>query len=353
MKRRSRRRLLRLAILLPPLGFIAVFGYWRFLVSDAFRVLVERILGRALRAEVTIGSHEVESLALRRIALEGLSVEFLSEGAPSGVRFEAKEATASASILLGVGPLEEVVVRDAEASFTGPASTVTRLDFFARPKRGAGVGRIRLEGMAVSFTVGERTYRVGGMDWTFDFSGGGLRLRAEIGRLRVDGVRSKGLEEESPSIRFDVEVDGPRVALRNLRVKGRSGWQAEGEMVADLAHAMPEVRGRVDLWDLPVSRIYTPRPGVEISPHAHVERTISFEGPVDRVRVEVTTDVKGLTFADKKLGLRAEGVTLSGLKTVGRFNMVEIVRKLLKGPEREPAEAGDADRDVSNGSPGE
>jgi hypothetical protein len=270
------------------------------------------------------------------------------------VRFDAREATASASILLGVGPLEEVVMRDAEASFKGPASGIARLDLLARPRRAARVGRIRIEGMAVSFAAGGRTFRVGDMGWTFDFSGGTLRLSADVDRLRIEGVHSKGLKEEAPGISFDVEVSGPtsfaeateadrslgeggpKVVLRELKVEGRSGWRAQGEMEADLARATPEFSGRIDLWDLPVSRVYTPRPGVEISPQAHVERTICFEGPADRLRVEVTTDVKGLTYADAKLGLRAEGVTL-WQKGTGCYNMPEILRKLLAKQERGPA----------------
>ncbi|MHC4200923.1 MAG: AsmA family protein, partial [Planctomycetota bacterium] len=276
---RSRQRMVRLAILLPPLLFLTVFGYWRFLGSDAFQALVERILERALAGEVTIGSHEVESLAFKRIRLSDLSVEFNSLGAPSGVRFDAREATASASILLGVGPLEEVVMRDAEASFKGPASGIARLDLLARPRRAARVGRIRIEGMAVSFAAGGRTFRVGDMGWTFDFSGGTLRLSADVDRLRIEGGHSKGLKEEAPGISFDVEVSGPtsfaeateadrslgeggpKVVLRELKVEGRSGWRAQGEMEADLARATPEFSGRIDLWDLPVSRVYTPRPG--------------------------------------------------------------------------------------------
>jgi hypothetical protein len=362
---RSRQRTVRLAVLLPPLLFLTVFGYWRFLESDAFRALVERILQRALAGDVTIGSHEVESLAFKRIRLSDLSVEFTSLGGPSGVRFEAKEATASASIILGVGPLEEVVMRDAEASFRGPASLIARLDLLARPRRASRVGRIRIEQMAVSFATGGRTFRVGGMGWTFDFSGGSLRLSADVDPLRIEGVRSKGLEEEAPSISFDVEVSGatsfaeateadrslgeggPKVVLRELKTQGRSGWQAEGKMEADLACAVPEFRGRVDLWDLPVSRVYPPLPGVEISPQAHVERTICFEGPADRLRVEVTTDVKGLTYADGKLGLRAEGVTLR-LKGTGCYDLLEILRKLLANEEREPKETDDARSDVQD-----
>lgn len=344
---RSRQRMVRLAILLPPLLFLTVFGYWRFLGSDAFRALVERILERALAGEVTIGSHKVESLAFKRIRLSDLSVEFTSLGVPSGVRFEAKEAIASASILLGVGPLEEVVMRDAEASFKGPASGIARLDFLARPRRAARVGRIRIEQMAVSFATGGRTFRVGGMGWTFDFSGGSLRLSADVDRLRIEGVHSKGLEEEAPSISFDVEVSGPKVVLRELKVGGRSGWRAQGEMEADLARATPEFSGRIDLWDLPVSRVYKPRPGVEISPQAHVERSICFEGPADRLAVEVTTDVKGLTYADAKLGLRAGGVTLR-LKGTGCYDLTAILKKLLAKQERGPAETDDASSNVQD-----
>ncbi len=335
--------------MMPPLVFLTVFGYWRFLGSGAFRVLMERILERALRADVTIGSHEVESLAFRRIRLSDLSVEFMAGGEPSGVRFKAKEATASAPVLLGIGPLEEVVIRDAEARLDGPASTVARLDFLTRPKRASSVGRIRLEAMAVSFTAGERTYRVGGMDWTFDFSGRGLRLSAEVGRLRIEGLRSKGLEEEAPSVRFDIEVDGTKVVVRKLSVRGASGWQAGGEMEVDLGPEPPLVRGRVDLWDLPVSIIYTPPLGVEISPRAHVEQRIEFRGPLDRVRFEVTTDVKGLTYRDGRLGLAASGVTLKSLRKVKYYDVMQLLRGMLREKGTAPTEAGDVQRNLSNG----
>ena len=87
---RSGQRAVRLAVILPPLVFMAVFGYWKFLGSDSFRVLVERLLGAALSAEVTIGSHEVEGPA--SISLRDLSIEFRSDDAPGGVR-RSLEAT--------------------------------------------------------------------------------------------------------------------------------------------------------------------------------------------------------------------------------------------------------------------
>ena len=91
---RPGQRAVRLGAILPPLVFIAVLGYWRFLGSDSFRVLVERLLGSALSAEVRIGSHAVEGPA--RILLRDLSIEFRSDDGPSGVRFTAKTARARA-----------------------------------------------------------------------------------------------------------------------------------------------------------------------------------------------------------------------------------------------------------------
>ena len=325
---RSGLRAVRLAAILPPLVFLAGLGYWRFLGSDSFRALVERLLESALSAEVTIGSHKVESPA--SISIEGLEIEFRSVDKPSGVRFTAKTARARARTLLGVGPLEDVVVMGAEANFAGSPAEIARLDFLSRPKGRGGMKVLRLERMTISFVRGGKDFRVRDTDWEIDFSGGGVEISALTKALGIEGLKSAALEEEAPRVSFDLDIDGPRVRLRNFAARGRSGWGLEGTIEANVGAEVLHLSGKLELWDLPLSRIYTPRQGVEISSSAHVEQTIEFAGPVDNVRFEVTTKLKGLSYADEKLGLEAKGVTSDPLKKVTHKNLLELVRSLTQ-----------------------
>ncbi|MHC5058781.1 MAG: hypothetical protein ACYTKD_29330 [Planctomycetota bacterium] len=350
---RPGQRAVRLAAILPPLVFLAVFGYWRFLGSDSFRVLMERLLGAALSAEVTIGSHAVDGPA--RISLEDLSIEFRADDGPSGVRFTAKTARARSRALLGVGSLEDVVVLGAEASFAGSPADIARLDFLKRPKGRGGIKVLRLESMTVSFVRDGRSFRVRDTDWEVDFSGGGVDISAATEALRIEGLKSAGLEEEAPEIAFGLEVDGPCVRLRDLAARGRSGWGLEGTIEADVGAETLHLCGKLDVWDLPLSRIYTPRPEVDISSSAHVEQTIEFAGPVDNVRFEVTTRLKGLTYVDRKLGLEAKGVTVDPLKKVICRDLLKFFRGLARDGgegsgrgERRPGEAEDAGSDVQD-----
>ncbi len=327
-----RRRFLRRAPAVGALLVIAVFGYWRFLESDAFRSIVERVLARTLAADVTVGSHEVGGLSFRTIILRDLSVEFRAGGIPSGVRFSAKEAEARAERLLGLGAIECVSMSDAEASVRGAASDVGRLDVLRRRRGRAGIGRMTLERMAVSFESGGKSYRVGDMSWTFDFSEGALRAEAGLDVLRIDGLHSPALEREAPSMSLSLLIEGHRIAVRDLDVRGASGWRLAGKLNAvgreDIA-----LDGELMLWNLPVNVIRPPRPGVEISAGARVERTITFKGSPDRLLVRVRTDIKGLTYVDKRLGIKAEGVTLKDMQTSGTFDLPEIIRKLIE-PQR-------------------
>jgi hypothetical protein len=329
---RSGQRAVRLAAILPPLVFFVIFGYWKFLGSDSFRVLVERVLGSALSADVEIGSHEVDGPA--RLSLKDLSIRFRSRGGPSGVRFTAKTARARARSLLGVGPLEDVVVSGAEASFAGSPAEVAQLDFLKRPKGRGGMKTLRLEDMTIAFVRDGRSFRVRDTDWEIDFSGGGVRISAATEAFAVEGLKSAGLEAEAPKIAFDLEIDGPRVRLRDFSARGRSGWGLEGTIEADVGGEALYLRGTLDLWDLPLSRIYTPREGVEISSSAHVEQTIEFAGPVDNVRFEVTTRLKGLTYVDRKLGLEARGVSSDPLKEVNHRDLLALVRGLMRDTAR-------------------
>jgi len=335
---RSGQRAVRLGAILPPLVFIAIFGYGKFLGSDSFRVIVERLLGAALSADVTIGSHEVEGPA--SISLSDLSIRFRSVDGPGTVCFTAKSARARAGSILGVGPLEDVVVSGAEASFAGSPADVARLEFLKRPKGRGGIKALKLEDMTISFAWDGRIFRVRDTDWVVDFSGGGAKISVATEAFGIEGLISAKLKEEAPSIEFDLEIDGPRVRLRDLAARGRSGWGLEGTIEADNAGEALHLSGKLDLWDLPLSRIYTPKQGVEISSSAHVEQTIEFDGPVDDVRFEVATKVKGLTYVDRQLGLEAKGVTLEPRKVIHK-NLLELVRKLTRATV--PASGGHED----------
>jgi len=325
----------RLGAILPPLVFFAIFGYEKFLGSDSFRVIVERVLGAALSADVTIGSHQVESPA--SISLSDLSIRFRSVDGAGTVCFTAKSARARAGSILGVGPLENVVVSGAEASFSGAPEDIARLEFLKRPKGRGGIRALRLEDMTISFARDGRIFRVRDTDWAVDFSGGGVRISVATEAFGIEGLRSVGFEEEAPSISFDLEIDGPRVRLRNFAARGRSGWGLEGTIEAEHSAESLHLSGKLDLWDLPLSRIYTPKKGVEISSSAHVEQTIEFDGPVDDVRFEVETKLKGVTYVDRKLGLDAKGVTVN-LMNVEHKNLLELVHALTRATE--PASGG-------------
>ncbi len=129
-----------------------------------------------------------------------------------------------------------------------------------------------------------------------------------------------------------------------LYVESRTGWKLGGELQADLARSPVEISGGLDLWNLPIDRVLTQMPGIEIARTAHIDHRIDFKGPLDRLRVEVTTNVKGMDFADRRLQLEARGVTL-GLKKVGYFDIVGMLRGLL-------AEEGDAEGDAEGDEEG-
>jgi hypothetical protein len=342
---RSGQRAVRLAAILPPLVFLAIFGYWKFLGSDSFRVLVERALGAALSAEVTVGSHEVEGAA--SISLADLSIDFRSHDGPSSIRFTAKTARARAQSLLGVGPLEEVIVSGAETSFAGSPAEIARLEFLKRPKGRGGIKVLGLKGMTISFLRDGRNFRVRDTDWVVDFSGGGVKISAATEALVVEGLKAAGLEEEPPKVSFDLEIDGPRVRLQNFSARGRSGWGLEGTIEVDVGRKTLYLSGKLDVWDLPLSRTYTPKRGVEISSSAHVEQTIVFAGPVNDVRFEVTTRVKSLTYTDRKLGLEAKGVTLDQRKVVHK-DLLKLFRGLTRAATPGPGGSQDAGSDVQD-----
>jgi len=314
--------------MLPPLLAFALYGYWRFLSSDAFRVLLERALSRALAAEVRIGSHELGGVA--SIALRGLSAEFLAGSRPSGVSFRAEEARSYSSGVLGIGAIEKVTLSDVELRVDGPASNLAKLDLIARGARGAAVRRVELERAGFSFVWGGSEYRISGTNWALDFSEGKTRLAAELRALRVEGVSSSALDAEAPEIAFDIEIEGDRVALKRLEVSGRSGWRLAGDLEVNLGvRPSPAVVGELELWDLRVSRIYSPPPGVEITPGASVRRTIRLSGPADDLAMSVTTKVTGLSYADRPLGLEASEVTLD-VSGSGRLNVLDLLRRVVK-----------------------
>jgi hypothetical protein len=373
---RARERTLRLAVILPPLFFLAIFGYWRFLGSSACRALVEMILGRTLGARVTIGAHRIARL--KEIELSDLEMEFLvssgdrADDRPSGVTFKARRAVACAGRLLGLGPLERVVFEDPEACFSAALSSVTRLALFRRRAGRPGVKKVEFRNMAVAFTPAGRHeqnsltgqlgkgsagrparemagYRIGGMDLELDFSGERLRMSADLGELRVEGVRSprleRALEEERPEIGLEIEIAKSSVHLRHLSVRGRSGWKVEGDVEADLSGDTPEIRGELQLRDLEVSTIYTPPPHVTIATpmdaSAAVRRTVSIEGTAEDLRVSATTDVPEFIYEDTKLGLRVEGTSLKDLRRVMRTSVTDILSGLVgptasTGPGAEP-----------------
>jgi hypothetical protein len=351
--------LVRRAVVLPPLLFLAAVGYWKFLGTESFRLVIERLLEQALRAEVGIEHHEVRGTA--EIVLHGVTVEFLSGGAASEARFTAAEARARARRVVGVGPLEEVVLTKAEVRVPSPAAA--RLDLFSRPAGSSAVRRIKVRDAAVSFSAGGRDYRVGGMRWTLSFPRGKAIVSGEVDRLGVEGLRSPGLRAESPRIAFTFEIEGSKVILRKLDASGRSGWRASGEdIVVDFGPEVPRMSGLagggppvtdartgtptgevdavLDLWGLPVSRVYTPPEGVEVSPGANVRRTLLVRGPADHLRVEAATDVLGLSYADRGLGLAAGGVRLIGLRKVRHVDLLAILRGLVKEGEEKAASEG-------------
>ena len=132
------RRTLRLAVILPPLLFASGYGYLRFIESPAFLKLIESLLSTGLSAEVSIGSHELDSSS--RIILRDLNAEFRAEDKPSGIHFGAKEAVAEAGWLLGVGPFERITLKEVQTRLDAPASTIAKLDVLARPGGTAAVG---------------------------------------------------------------------------------------------------------------------------------------------------------------------------------------------------------------------
>lgn len=333
---RARRRALRLAVILPPLFFLTVFGYWRFLSSGACRRGVELVLGRALGARVTIGAHRLARPS--EIELSDLEVDFLAGGISSGVRFSARKARARAARLVGLGPFKEVVLEDPEADLVEAGPSLmrlgTELDLFRRRGGRPGVGRIEFRNMAVAFRPTEKVYRVGGIDLGLDFTGGVLRISAGLGLLRIEGVESRALEEEKPEISFDVEIAKSKVVLRNLSVKGRSGWKVDGDIEVDLSGPVPVIEGELQLRDLKISRIYTPRAGITIldstGESAAVRRTYRFGGTSDDLFISAETDVPEFTYEDTRLGLKSEGTTLKGLRREMRTSLADLLRGLLE-----------------------
>jgi hypothetical protein len=260
------------------------------------------------------------------------------------VRFSARQAAARAHRLLGLGPLEEVVVSGAETDLEGPVSSAAELDILSRPTGRAGIKRVLFEDTAVSFTAGGRAHRVGGMVWEADLSERRTGISINIDALRIEGADSAGLEAEAPSIGFRVDIEGTLVRVKSLNVAGRSGWRAAGDVQADLGGDVPELRGELDLWDLALSRIYKPPPGVEVSARSRVARKISLAGPANDLRIEAATDLRNVSYADRGLGLSAGEVNLS-VRTAGRVDLFDLLDHLLKGGSGRP-EAQDAESDI-------
>ena len=341
---KSRKRAVRLAAILPPLLFLMVFGYWRFLGSAAMREIVAAILGRTLGARVTIGGHEITRPS--KIELSDLEMEFLADGKPSGVRFKARRASAHASRLVGLGPFEQVTLEDPEAHFQDVGPSVAKLTLLRRKRRRPGVKKVEFRNMAVAFESSGRVYRVGGIDLGLDFSGGGLRMSADLGELRIEGLQSRRLEQEKPEVNFGIEIAKSKVVLRRLSVGGRTGWKAEGDVEADLAERPAKIRGELQIRDLKVSTIYTPKPWIRVATptgeSAAVRTTIRFEGTADDLLVSAETDVPEFIYEDSKLGLKTEGTTLKDLRVEKRTSLTKLLRGLFqkdKTPEAGPADA--------------
>jgi hypothetical protein len=265
-----------------------------------------------------------------RITLGGVALEFRSGGEPAGLHLRAREVRARSRRLLGLGPAELTLV-GAEAEIDCSAADLMRLDFLAGAGGESRVGRVVVEDAGVFFSGWGGDYRLRGIDWAVEFAPEGVEVKATAEPLRIEGPASRGLGEESPKVSLALQVSGRRLVVRDLEATGESGWGLGGDMEVDLGEEPARLSGGFKLWRLPVSLIYTPPAGVDISPGAHVERKIAFTGPVDRLLVEVTTDVKGLDYADGKLGLRAEGVTLSGLKSAGEYDLTALVRSFVPG----------------------
>jgi hypothetical protein len=341
---KSRKRAVRVAAILSPLLFLMVFGYWRFLGSAAMREIVAAILGRTLGARVTIGGHEITRPS--KIELSDLEMEFLADGRPSGVRFKARRASAHARRLVGLGPFEQVTLEDPEAHFLNVGPSVAGLTLLQRKRSRPGVEKVEFRNMAVAFESSGRVYRVGGMDLALDFSGGGLRISADLGELQIEGLQSTELERERPEVNFGIEIAESRVVLRRLSVGGRTGWKVEGDVEADLAERPAKIRGELQIRDLKVSTIYTPPPWVMVATptggSAAVRRTIRFEGTADDLLVSAETDVPEFIYENSNLGLRTEGTTLKDLRVEKRTSLTELLRGLFrkdKTPEAGPADA--------------
>lgn len=324
---RSWQRVVRLGVLLPPLLVLAVYSYWRFLTSDAFRVLAERVLSKALAAQVTIGSHELVSPS--SLILRDLSAEFLAEGQPSGVSFRAGEARSRASWLLGAGPLEEIRLSDAEARLNEVGPALAKLDILSSAGRGSSVKRVVFEKMNFLLGIAGERYQISGTSWEVDLAGEKVRLSGSLGALHVEGVDLSELEAESPDVGFDVEVAGQHVLLKRLEVSGRTGWRIAGELDVTLEAQMPIISGEIHLWNLPVSRLYSPPEDVSIAPEARVRRTIRFSGRADNLAVSVDTEISGLSYADKSLDLEASRVKMD-VGTQGRADVPALLRILFK-----------------------
>jgi len=319
-------RPLRLAVILPPLLFASAYGYMRFVQSPAFLNLIEKLLSTALAADVKIGAHELASRS--RIVLHDLEAEFLIDGRASGAFFGAEEAVAEAGWLLGVGPFEQVTLANVKTRLDGPVSTLASLDILARPGGTAAVNRVVLEGITFSFVSNDREYHVGGMVWTFDLGGERVALNTDLPVLKIDGLHSPGLEEEAPSISFRVEIEGPDVMVRELMVTGASGWRVEGELAVDISGDEPVVEGELVLFNLLVKRIYKPPPGVNIPPLATARRNIQLSGPINDLRIQADTAIRGMSYHDTRLGINADG-SAGDLTSIIRIDLREAVREYL------------------------
>jgi hypothetical protein len=345
-------------VTLPALLLFAGFSFWRFAHSPAFRVLVERTLSEGLAARVSIASTEIAGLG--RIAFSGLELAFLADGRPSGLAVYAARTAATAERVLGVGALREIMLDGMEVRLVGGTKVLAGLDILKRPASGRWpVDQVGVRDAAFSFSgpeTGGAVWRVPGMYWEVKF-GPPLAVLANIEEVRIEGARVPQLEKEAPRISFKVELDGSNVAVKDLQVSGRSGWRLAGESVSvsGIDRPVPFVSGKFTAWGINFFTAETVAEGLPQdvsavpakllayfagSERARVWTEVNFRGPADDIRGTAVLNATGLAFREKGIGLVVEGIAGTDVTCPFRMDIMRFLRGMrgvAPGTSQEPS----------------